>query len=122
MSTTQTSSSTTPVAERDGIAPRESVPRLADGIELIGQFEDSGFKEAPFIARRADGQVVQLPELLYRLAEQVDGTRAESEIAERFSERVKRQVPAEDVHLLIDERLRPLGVVAPLDGQAVQLD
>lgn len=40
------------------------VPRLAD-IELIGEFADSGFKEPPFIARRSDGQVVQLPVMLY---------------------------------------------------------
>jgi putative peptide zinc metalloprotease protein len=39
-------------------------PQLADGIELIGEYEGSGFKQAPYIARRADGQVVQLAPLL----------------------------------------------------------
>jgi len=32
----------------------------AHGIELIGEFEGSGFKVTPHLARRADGQVVQL--------------------------------------------------------------
>jgi len=52
-----------------GAAPNGAPPKLAEGIELIGVYEGSGFKEAPYIARRADGQVIQLPQLLYTLAE-----------------------------------------------------
>ena len=37
----------------------EPPPRLADGVELIGEFADSGFKQPPFIVRRSDGQVVR---------------------------------------------------------------
>jgi putative peptide zinc metalloprotease protein len=96
-------------------------PRLADGLELIGEFEDSGFKEAPYIARRADGQVVQLPPMLYRLAEQVDGQRGFDEIAEGFSTAIERRVEPGDVRMLIDEQLRPLGVVAPAGGEQVEL-
>jgi putative peptide zinc metalloprotease protein len=91
-------------------------PRLAAGIELIGEFADSGFKEPPFIARRTDGQVVQMPQMLYALAEQVDGRSSYEQIAERFSHVVRRQVEASDVELLIDRQLRPLGIVAPQDG------
>src|SRR5919202_1216898 len=40
--------------EADGHGPP---PKLADGIDLIGRYEDSGFREAPYLARRADGQV-----------------------------------------------------------------
>jgi putative peptide zinc metalloprotease protein len=114
-----------PAAEPAG-APRPAVdrrvPRLADGVELIGEFEDSGFKEAPFIARRSDGQVVQLPPMLYRLAEQIDGRRDFDEIAERFSEAIARRVEAPDVEMLIEEQLRPLGVVASGDGSDVELN
>src|SRR5206468_6617508 len=91
-------------------------------VELIGEFEDSGFKEAPFIARRSDGQVVQLPPMLYRLAEQIDGRRDFDEIAERFSEAIARRVEAPDVEMLIEEQLRPLGVVASGDGSDVELN
>ena len=56
-------------------APPADAPRLAEGIELIGEFEDSGFKEPPLLARRADGQVVQLTQLLYLVAEACDGAR-----------------------------------------------
>ncbi len=96
-------------------------PRLADGVELIGEFEDSGFKEAPFIARRADGQVVQLPAMLFRLAEEVDGRRGYQEIADAFSEAIERRVEAGDAQMLIEEQLRPLGVVGPADGESVEL-
>ena len=60
--------------------PRAEVLRRADGIELIGEFEGSGFKEPPLLARRADGQVVQLTELLYEVAEAADGRR-DAEVA-----------------------------------------
>ncbi len=94
----------------------EAPPRLAAEIDLIGEFEDSGFKQAPFIARRSDGQVVQMPELLYRLAEQVDGRAGVEEIAERFSHAIERNVESADVRMLIDRQLRPLGIVAQSTG------
>ena len=56
-------------------------PRLAEGIELIGEYEDSGFKEAPSLARRADGQVIQLSRMLYAVAQQADGSHSIEEIA-----------------------------------------
>jgi putative peptide zinc metalloprotease protein len=98
-------------------------PRLADGVEMIGEFEDSGFKQAPYIARRRDGQVVQMPEMLFRLAEQIDGKANVEEIATRFSHAIRRQVDGATAQMLIDEQLRPLGIVAPPDGSdSVELD
>jgi putative peptide zinc metalloprotease protein len=95
-------------------------PQLADGIELIGEYEDSGYKEPPSIARRADGQIIQLPALLYLVADQIDGRRTYGEIAERVTEASGRGVGAEDVKFLVDEKLRPLGVVAGADGASPQ--
>ena len=97
-------------------------PRLADGIELIGEYEDSGFKEAPYIARRADGQVVQMPQLLYYVAEAVDGRRSYSEIAEHATQRFGRELDADGAQLLVQEKLVPLGVVQPPDGNAQELE
>ena len=106
----------------EGAEPPGDVPHLARGVELIGRFEDSGFKEPPYIARRADGQVVQLPEMLFRLAEQIDGTAGVEQLAERFSERIERQVQPDDVAMLIDSQLRPLGVVAQPDDASIELN
>jgi putative peptide zinc metalloprotease protein len=107
-----------PAAEAGVLAP----PRLAAGVELIGEFEDSGFKQAPYIARRADGQVVQLPKMLYALAEQIDGHAGYEEIAARFSAAIERRVEAADAQMLVEEQLRPLGIVAQHeDGESIEL-
>jgi putative peptide zinc metalloprotease protein len=98
-----------------------AAPRLCDGIELVGRFEGSGFKEPPFIARRSDGQMVQMPPMLYSLAELVDGKTAEDELARKFSNSIERQVEPDMVRTLLDEQLRPLGVVAPADGSDLEL-
>ena len=96
-------------------------PQLADGIELVGKFEDSGFKEPPYIARRTDGQVIQMAPLLYAVAEEVDGSRTFEEIAGRVSERVKRELAPDDVRFLADEKLRPLGILKHADGSSPPL-
>ena len=117
MSTTvEVSASSVPPAR-----PRAEVLRRADGIELIGEFEDSGFKEPPHLARRADGQVVQLTELLYGVAEAADGERDLHEVAVEVSLRYARTVTAENVALLADKKLRPMGVLALRDGTTPEL-
>src|SRR5215208_3455295 len=62
---------------------RRRPPQSAEGVELIGEYQDSGFKEPRYIARRADGQVIQLTLLLYLVAHEVDGERDFAEIARR---------------------------------------
>ena len=104
-----------PPAKSEGPTP-DVAPRLADGIELIGKYEDSGYKDPPYIARRADGQMIQMPPLLYFVAEEVDGRRGYAEIAERVSEKLERGVSAGNVEYLAEEKLRPLGVLAGADG------
>jgi putative peptide zinc metalloprotease protein len=64
--------------------------------------------------------VIQLPHLLYALAEQVDGRRGYDEIAERVSESIGRGVSGENVQFLVDKKLRPLGVLAQADGSSPQ--
>jgi putative peptide zinc metalloprotease protein len=106
---------------KTGAAQDGGAPKLAEGIELIGVYEGSGFKEAPYIARRADGQVIQLPQLLYMLAEEIDGRRSYDEIGARVSERFGRGLSGENVQFLVEEKLRPLGVVTQADGSSPEL-
>src|SRR3954453_11093354 len=102
--------------------PREGEPlALADGIELIGEYEGSGIKEPPLLARRADGQVVQLPRLLYQIAEAADGRRDGEAVAAHVSQRYGRNISAESVGFLVDKKLRPLGVLALEDGTTPEL-
>jgi putative peptide zinc metalloprotease protein len=105
----------------EGERGRELRPRLAAGIELIGEYEDSGFKEPPYLARRADGQPIQMPRLLYLVAEELDGEKGYDEIAARVSEKFGRRLQADDARMLVTEKLWPLGIVAGPDGQSPAL-
>jgi putative peptide zinc metalloprotease protein len=102
-------------------APARDVLVLADGVELVGEYEDSGFKEPPLLARRADGQMIQLTRLVYLVADAADGERDEEAVAEVVSERDGRRVSADNVRLLADKQLRPLGVLALRDGSTPEL-
>ncbi|MGH3797293.1 MAG: hypothetical protein ACRDSP_20660 [Pseudonocardiaceae bacterium] len=86
-------------------------PRLAEGTELIGEYQGSGFQEPKYILRRADGQVVQVPHLLYLLASNLDGQRDLHEVASRLSDEFGRSLDAEQVLFLLDNRLRPAGIL-----------
>jgi putative peptide zinc metalloprotease protein len=102
--------------DRQKKSAEDGVPRLADDIELIGEYEDSGYKEPPSIARRADGQIIQLPALLYLVAESIDGRRTYEEVATSVTEASGRGVGAQDVQFLVEKKLAPLGIVAGPDG------
>jgi putative peptide zinc metalloprotease protein len=65
--------------------------------------------------------MIQLPQLLYVVAEEIDGRRGYDEIAERVTERAGRQMSGENVQYLVEEKLRPLGVLAQADGSSPQL-
>src|SRR3954462_10976109 len=102
----------------DDLAPPRSaalddpVPRLAEGTELLGRYENSGYETPKYLVRRSDGQVMQLPELLYRVGESWDG-RPGGQVATDLSARLEQDLTAEQVLYLADERLRPVGLVNP---------
>src|SRR5919197_674094 len=104
-----------------GEPDRDEVPLRAAPLELIGRYEDSGFKDPPYLARRADGQVIQMPWLLYLVAESVDGQRGYRDIGARVSEQCGRRLDAAGARLLVEEKLRPLGVIAQADGSTPEL-
>jgi putative peptide zinc metalloprotease protein len=94
-------------------APPKPPPQLADGVELIGEYQDSGFKEAPCLVRLPGGNIVQMPRLLFAVAAAIDGTRDLAAIAAEVREELQLALTPEQVQFLLDHRLRPLGV---LDG------
>ncbi|MGO4193078.1 hypothetical protein AB4Y67_15595 [Arthrobacter sp. YAF17] len=92
------------------------VPVRADGVQLLGETKGSGYREAPSLVRRADGQTLQLTPLLYLVLEAIDGTRGVEEIASRASTGFGRLVTAENIRTLIDSQLLPLGLLQLADG------
>jgi putative peptide zinc metalloprotease protein len=97
------------------------IPHLADGVELIGKYEDSGFKEEPYLVRRPDGQMIQMPRILYLVAESIDGESGYGGIAANVSERARVGVDADGAQMLIEERLRPLGLLTEPDGSTPEI-
>jgi hypothetical protein len=60
-----------PSHEGDGVladrvvSHAELVPRLAAGVELLGEYRGSGLGEVTFLARNASGRTVHLSRLLW---------------------------------------------------------
>ena len=105
-------------ADRSSADPGSSaeVPVPAGGLRLIGQLSGSGYRAAPSLVRRADGQMLQLTPLLYRTLEAVDGQRDYDEIAAHVNAGSDRSITAADARMLVESKLRPLGLIRLPDG------
>jgi putative peptide zinc metalloprotease protein len=103
-------------------ADGELPPGPAEGIELVGEYEDSGYREPPYLVRRADGQTIQLSRLLYLVVQHANGRRDHGEVADRVSRAFGRPVSAHNVRTLVEKKLRPLGVLAQADGASPELE
>src|SRR3954451_6069092 len=99
-----------------GVATSGDVLCRADGVQLIGEMRGSGYRVAPALVRRGDGQTLQLTSLLYRTLEAIDGHRATHEVAEEVSRTYGKPVSADNVRTLVDDQLRPLGLLTRSDG------
>src|SRR3954454_20548574 len=99
-----------------GAPPPGDVPALVSGTQLLGVQPGSGYVTPPQLVRRADGQVMQVTPLLYAVLEAVDGERDTRAIATVLSNTLGRELAAADVQMLVEEKLRPLGVVLGRDG------
>ncbi len=97
-------------------------PALLTGIELVGEFEDSGYREPPNLVCRPDGQIVRLPALLYQVVRalggcgQPDREPVMTRVAGHLSRETGRQFTAEHVAFLLDKKLAPLGLTTYSDG------
>jgi len=92
------------------------VPARAEGLELLGPVAGSGHRAPPSLVRRVDGQTLQLTPVLYAVLEAVDGARDAGGIADELERRAGVAVEPADVERLVEERLRPLGVLRNHDG------
>jgi putative peptide zinc metalloprotease protein len=88
-------------------------------VELVGEFQGSGFAERQWLVKRGE-RFVQLTELLYRIVEEADGTRTVDEIAARVTDSSEWLVSPKNVRDLLEARLVPLGLVAGSRPEAAQ--
>ncbi|MGN6130022.1 MAG: hypothetical protein ACTHOK_06740, partial [Nocardioidaceae bacterium] len=102
-------------------AVRPDVPARADGVTMVGEMAGSGYREPPALVRRGDGQTLQLSPLLYLVLAASDGTRDFDAVAAAVSQGYGRTVSADNVRHLVDEKLRPLGVLKRPDGSEPEL-
>lgn len=89
-----------------------ALPGLADGVQLLGQYADSGLRDAGYLVRRSDGQVLQLTRLLYLVISHLDGRADASLVAGRVSADLGRLVSAANVVQLVERKVRPTGLLA----------
>ena len=92
------------------------VPVPAPDTLLLGTSQGSGYVTPPALVRRGDGQVMQLTPIVYAVLEAVDGERDVEAVARTASASCGRTLEADDVKTLLDQRLRPIGLVLPPDG------
>jgi putative peptide zinc metalloprotease protein len=102
-----------------GASEPAPAPRLADRVELLGEYQGSGYSQPPSLVRRPDGQVIQMSPLLYQVTCRIDGSRDPAAIAELVSDDLGRSLNADQVRYLIMAKLVPLGIVAAEGAPAV---
>src|SRR5689334_23915899 len=108
-------------AARAASAPAAAEPpralARAEGLELLGEVSGSGYKQGAALARRADGQMVQLGPLMYGLLEEIDGARSNEALAEAVSERLGRRIEPAQVAVL-GAKLADQGLLAGSEDNA----
>jgi putative peptide zinc metalloprotease protein len=87
------------------------VPRLAPGVESLGEYQGSGLAVATYLARHPSGQIVQLSRLLHLALSGIDGRRTVAEIAEQVTAVFGRTVSAGNIEYLMANKLAPLGLL-----------
>jgi putative peptide zinc metalloprotease protein len=86
-------------------------PALAATVHLIGELQEGGFKDRQWFIQR-DGQFLQLPELLYRVLEHLNGEHTIEEIAEEVTEATEWIVSPDKLRYILQTKLIPAGLVA----------
>lgn len=82
----------------------------APGVTSLGPVQDSGLTHVAFLVRRADGQIVQLSELLHLVLAQLGTGRDRVEVADAVSEAFGRRLTPEGLDHLVRTKLVPAGL------------
>ena len=91
--------------------------RRAPDLEVLGPAQDSGLRDATYLVRRWDDQMLQLTELLHLVLIHVEPSRSPEEIAGLVSAADGRTLTPAGLEYLIEQRLAPLGLVEQVGGE-----
>ena len=86
------------------------------GLELLGRAQGSGLRADTYLVRRADGQTVQVSELLQFVLAAVGPDRDPEQVAASVSAGYGRELSTDGLAHLISTKLEPLGLVTPAPG------
>src|SRR2546426_2791263 len=87
-------------------------PVLAPGVQLAGEFAGGAFKDQQWLIEQ-NGHFVQVPELLYRIAQYANGERTLDEIASLITTSTDWIATPEQVATIIGAKLLPLMIAEP---------
>lgn len=89
---------------------------MAEGVELLGRYQGSGCREAPYLARRGDGGMLEISPLLHLVASHLRTEQALSDVAREVGGKLHRPITADDIAYLVEHKLEPLGLVRSPEG------
>ncbi len=96
-------------------------PKLAEGILLRGQMQESAFKDPPWLIEREGSGYLQVTAPLYRIAERCDGQHTMEQIAAEVAEITGAKLDAGAVGRLVATQLIAKGLVELSDGTVLQV-
>lgn len=89
--------------------------RPAPGVEHLGPVQGSAMLSPHYLVRRADGQVVQLSQLLHLVFRELSPERTDEEVVAAVSAEYGRRLTPAGLRHLLHTRLAPLGLVEDPD-------
>jgi putative peptide zinc metalloprotease protein len=92
-------------------------PGLSPTIRLVGEMQGTGFQDQQWLIQRGD-RFILVSELLYRVVEQIDGTRTLDEIAAAVTDATEWMVTGENVRRIITSKLMPLGLISTAENES----
>lgn len=91
--------------------------RLRSDVKLIGRLDGSGYQGDQWLVARG-GTFIQVPELLFRIIEQLDGdARTTSQVAAGVTQASPWAVTADQVEHVVRTKLQPLGLLHRDDAE-----
>src|SRR5438445_13586602 len=103
-------------SQRQSDVRQSDVPRLAKGVQLLGEYQGSGYQDGRYLVSRWDQQVLLVPRLPYLVLTHLDGHHDVQQVGELVSAEHGRRLGPPGVRFLIEHKLAPLGLIALSDA------